>query len=187
MFLGTNSSLGAKASDAAGRHNHHTAGHDHNAGGCSCGQGGAPPMMQSFAEMDFERGLWGLITRGANAAEVERFLQTHGGVERWINAVDEAGYTPLLYASRGGDVALCELLLRHGADANAATRSLRQSCLHRAAAQGHAGVVALLLRSGANPTAADAMGATPDAAAHKAGHMSVADTLRAAVRAGTPK
>ncbi|MGH0149348.1 UNVERIFIED_CONTAM: hypothetical protein FKN15_015114 [Acipenser sinensis] len=66
----------------------------------------------------------------------------------------------LHYASRAGCLAVCELLLEHGACANSQTRG-GATPLHRAAYRGHLGVVRLLLSQGAEPGTCDDDGSTP--------------------------
>lgn len=134
--------------------------------GCSCCMRPVP-LQQNLDELDFQRGLWGLIVGGGRADQVREWLATHDA-KRWLDARDKSGYTPLLYAVRSGDVALCELLLDRGADCNAATPGLGLSCLHRAASMGHVEVVRLLLMRGATLAVADVNGKTPlDHAAEK--------------------
>jgi len=53
------------------------------------------------------------------------------------------------------------LLLERGADVNAQTRSGKISSLHRAAYSGHAAVVKLLIKYGADPRLCDSDGQTP--------------------------
>ena len=65
------------------------------------------------------------------------------------------------YASRGGHLEVCRLLLSHGSDTNAVTNTGQATPLHRAAYMGHRDVVALLLGHRANPLAVDADGLTP--------------------------
>ena len=178
MFLGSSPSLCAPAAQPHASPSSNAAHHDHGSGeACSCGKGAAPPLMQSMDEMDFERGLWGLITRGGSAAQCAAFLDDRGS-QRWADRRDRSGYTPLLYAARGGDVDLCALLIDRGASVNAATPGMRQTPLHRAAQQGHARVVELLLKAGADAVASDASGVTPAALAEKHGHVSIAQLLK---------
>lgn len=117
------------------------------------------PLQQSLDEVDFERGLWGYILRQPSAEQVRTFIGKHGA--SCVDKPDKSGYTPLLYAARQGDVAICEVLLKFGADPNSATPGLRQTSLHRAAAQGHAHVVKLLLMYHAVADVKDANGKTP--------------------------
>lgn len=52
------------------------------------------------------------------------------------NARDKMGYTPLHYAARNGHLEACEILLRSGANVNAATTSGGVTSLMRAAIMG---------------------------------------------------
>ena len=69
------------------------------------------------------------------------------------------------YAARSGHVAVCQMLLRHGADVNIQTRAGGATPLHRAAYCGHHQVVQLLLDRKAEVLRIDADGQT---ATHKA-------------------
>lgn len=75
-----------------------------------------------------------------------------------VNAKDTSlhggGYTPLLYASYVGAHELCAQLIARGAEVNAANDA-GCTALMLAAQQGHVGVAALLLGSGADPTRTD--------------------------------
>lgn len=77
-----------------------------------------------------------------------------------VDVTDSAGYTALHYATRGGHVRVCEILLEHGANVDARTRGMRATPLHRAAYMGHVEVVDLLLRHGAAPNLTDVDGRT---------------------------
>jgi hypothetical protein len=173
MFLGPNAALGnpGRLAAAGGGHDH-----SHGGGSCKCLEHGPAPLTQTMDEMDFDRGLWGLITKDATVAECRAFLEERGA-GKWANARDKSGYTPLLYASRRGDVELCRLLLDHGADPNAATPSLRMTPLHRAASTGNAAVVALLLAHGARADALDTAGNSALQAARAGGHDAVVKLL----------
>ena len=74
---------------------------------------------------------------------------------RGVFEVMQGGYTPLLFASRQGDVESARLLLAAGADVNDAAAS-GTSALVVAAHSGHGTLAALLLEVGADPGAADA-------------------------------
>jgi hypothetical protein len=77
-----------------------------------------------------------------------------------------------------GNVRMVELLLSHGADANASTA--RRTVLHSAAEWGHVATVFALLKAGARPTAVDADGATALDAARKLGRGDVVAILESA-------
>ena len=83
---------------------------------------------------------------------------------------DEDGHTALTIASSSGHLRIVHLLLSHGADPNAQTRS-HHTPLFCAAGRGHADIVALLLSSGADPNGAEENGRlTPLAVAAVRGH-----------------
>ncbi len=63
----------------------------------------------------------------------------------------QKGWTSLLFASSGGRLDLVETLVAAGADVNVAAEDEWRP-VHRAAYRGHAHIVDLLLRRGADPT-----------------------------------
>ncbi|KAK6469486.1 ankyrin repeat domain-containing protein 39-like [Huso huso] len=141
---------------------------------CSCcSHGSAAPhsVQQTLDEMDFERGIWSAAVDG-DLDRVRTFLLK--GTDP--NTVDRAGYTALHYASRAGCLAVCELLLEHGACANSQTRG-GATPLHRAAYRGHLGVVRLLLSQGAEPGTCDDDGSTPLHKAAGQGRVEVCEVL----------
>ena len=74
---------------------------------------------------------------------VERFLNL--GCD--VNSVGELGRTPLMYASRGGDHKVADMLLKAGADIGA--KDEEGACaLHLAARGGHVGVMRIFLDNG---------------------------------------
>ncbi|XP_069104926.1 LOW QUALITY PROTEIN: ankyrin repeat domain-containing protein 39-like [Argopecten irradians] len=119
-----------------------------------------PSVHQTLGELEFGRGIW-MSALDGDVGEVEKHLSK--GVSP--NVTDNSGYTALHYACRHGKKAVCELLLRHGADANSATKTGRVTPLHRAAYCGHEGIVSLLLSKGADSLIQDVDGKT---ALHKA-------------------
>ena len=87
-----------------------------------------------------------------------------------INAVDNEGYSPLAYAAAANEPALCELLLRRGADATLADAQGR-TVLHFAAQEGYAECIdAVLVEGDVFPTPLDVDGETPLHAAAQGGH-----------------
>jgi ankyrin repeat protein len=74
-------------------------------------------------------------------------------------------------------LALAELLLRHGADANARQEG-GNTPLHEAAFHGEAALARLLLAYGADPAQANTEGQTPLSLAEKHGHAEVLALLR---------
>ena len=107
-----------------------------------------------------------LIERGAdiNARTIrlnEDFnpLELEGYMGTTIQAVPMGGYTPLLFATRVGDVATARLLVDRGADVNVASET-DGSPLIMAASQGHEDLAVYLLGHGADPKAVDVNGMT---------------------------
>lgn len=84
--------------------------------------------------------------------------------------------TPLHVAALSGNTDVVALLLRKGANVNAADNH-RLTSLHNAAAEGHAESVDLLAGKGGDLNARDEDGATPLYFAAKSGHPSVAERL----------
>lgn len=83
-------------------------------------------------------------------------LSILGGAD--LNAANENGWTPLMFAASRGDLDAVNLLLAYGADPEAAPSTKNVSgftALMAAAYYGHPGAAAALLRSGADPDAAD--------------------------------
>ncbi|MFM8321128.1 MAG: ankyrin repeat domain-containing protein [Chloroflexota bacterium] len=91
--------------------------------------------------------------------------------------------TPLHSAAAGGHVAICRLLLEHGADANA-RQADEFTPLHAAAQNGSLELIELLLAHGANLQARTAAGLTPLALAQAAGHAPAVELLRGRGAAG---
>jgi ankyrin repeat protein len=77
-----------------------------------------------------------------------------------VDALDEAGRTPLFYAAKDGDSAIVNQLIRHGANPNAQDKSL-ETPLHFAAREYQLEASQSLIESGANPNAQDTHGNTP--------------------------
>jgi ankyrin repeat protein len=78
-----------------------------------------------------------------------------------IESRDVGGDTALAAAALNGQLAACELLLRHGANANATSREGGDTPMMWAAANGHAGVIELLLQHGASVNAVNEKGFGP--------------------------
>ena len=94
-----------------------------------------------------------------------------------VTVVDEGGYTPLLFAARGGDLASARLLLAAGADPND-TAPAGTSALVVATHSGHGALAAALLDAGADANASGA-GYTPLHAAVLRGDESLVRALLA--------
>lgn len=91
-----------------------------------------------------------------NCAECERLLRQ--GAE--VNACDEEGCTPLLWAVFAGEKDVVELLLARGADIHGANHD-GETPLHWAVMLRDRALAALLLARGANVNAKDIFGLTP--------------------------
>lgn len=77
-----------------------------------------------------------------------------------LSAVDESGWTALMWGALLGRTSVVKPLLENGSDVNYATQDNVTSVLI-AATQGNGAVVKLLLGYGADPNAADSKGLTP--------------------------
>ena len=77
-----------------------------------------------------------------------------------VNAKGADGATALLWAAHWNDVEMADLLIRAGADANAAN-DLRMTPLSRACTNRSAAMVERLLSAGASPDTSIATGETP--------------------------
>lgn len=95
-----------------------------------------------------------------------------GGID--VNAVDGAGYAPLLYARKG---AVIDHLLRAGADPGVVTPEGGRTLLHRMAGSGDVGIVRDLLRLGMIASQVDRDGVTPRELALRSGHHEVVDVI----------
>lgn len=108
------------------------------------------------------------VTYSPSAVEFERRLYCfHHGVanssEVWYNVLPSGeldGTTPLHLAAMNGHASVCEVLIRNGADAEAATCD-GDTPLHFGAKNGEEEVVRLLLSSGAARGARNRSGKTP--------------------------
>jgi len=105
-----------------------------------------------------------------------------------VNVRSNDGSTALLWAAHWGDVKTTDLLLRAGADPNAAN-DFRMTPLSQACVNGSAALVELLLKAGANPNTPIATGETPLMTCSKTGGAEAVHALiahDAAVNAKEP-
>ncbi|KPI93807.1 Ankyrin repeat domain-containing protein 39 [Papilio xuthus] len=121
-------------------------------------------VCQTISEMDWERGLWNAAFSG-DEEKVSMLINKAREAREIVNTVDNAGYSPLHYAARGGHVNICDILLRNGAIIDAETRSGKATPLHKAAAAGKITTVQFLIKNGARVDKQDIDGQT---ALHKA-------------------
>lgn len=77
-----------------------------------------------------------------------------------VNATDSFGKTPLLYASRRGDLGAVNSLIDNGADVNLSD-SMRRSPLHMAARSRSSPIINSLIQSGADSNAANFLNELP--------------------------
>ncbi len=108
-------------------------------------------FTETIDELDFRHSIHQAVLAN-DITKVRRRL----AMKKNSNELDSAGYTPLLYCSRAGHVAIAELLIRNGACVNATTKRGRVSCLQRAILGGNVEMVKLLLSNGADKYYRDA-------------------------------
>ncbi|KAL8574487.1 hypothetical protein ACOMHN_060157 [Nucella lapillus] len=142
--------------------------HDHD---CGC-HSVSTSVNQTLDELEFERGLWSAALSG-QTDDVRKRLEKGDDV----NARDKSGYTALHYAARNNHLEVCRLLLLHGSEVNAVTKTGQATPLHRAAYTGSVEVVRLLLQNKADPLAVDTDGMTPLHKALERGHRETAQIL----------
>ena len=80
-----------------------------------------------------------------NCLDAVQFLIDRGAQ---ADARDHFKNTPLMVAAQLGHLEMVRLLLRHGADPNAYSKTLHWTPLHYAAHSGHVEILELLLRAG---------------------------------------
>jgi ankyrin repeat protein len=93
-----------------------------------------------------------------------------------VNVRSEDGSSALLWAAHWNDLQTAELLVKAGADANAAN-DLRMTPLAQACTNGSAAFVELLLNAGANPNTPIGTGETPLMTCARAGAVDAVRTL----------
>ena len=175
-------------------------------GGAAAARSGPPSILGRIVDLADDDGVAPLhkaaAAGGGTTVELVRLLLEHGAN---AEAVDVDGETPLFRAAQAGAAAAAALLLEHGVDVDRATRSTttcdqeeeeeedddddgettagNTTPLSIAAQGGHADVVELLLRFGADGSSEDDSGATPLAHAEQNGHSEIAALLLSAVAA----
>ncbi len=94
------------------------------------------------------------------------------------NTVNDFGATPLMRAANNGNIDIIKLLLRSGANVNAADAG-GATALHIAARRGNVSAVQILLDSNSNPNAVDSEGWTPLMRAATSGNSKIIELLLA--------
>ncbi len=94
-----------------------------------------------------------------------------------VNARDEDGNTPLLWAVLAGNMQVVLTMLRRGADLNCKNNE-GETPLHWAAVTGSVEVASLLIQGGADANVADEVGITPIRSAELNEDMEMVEFLR---------
>lgn len=115
-----------------------------------------------------------VLILGAQSAPFVSDLLSYGASVHGDPAAPEQ---PIHAAARSGGLEVLELLVHHGADVAARTKSLGQTPLHLAASYGHNDAAQFLLGKGASIKARDRNGQTPVDNAERAGHQNVQKNL----------
>lgn len=113
--------------------------------------------LLALAACGSDRGLDARLLRTATQGDRKKVVELIARGAR-VDALDEDGWTPLLWASAHGNEETVEALLDAGADRGAATRRERQGALTLAAKWNRVEVVERLLRRGLPPDARDSIG-----------------------------
>eukprot|EP00002_Diphylleia_rotans_P025279 TRINITY_DN4997_c0_g1_i1.p1 TRINITY_DN4997_c0_g1~~TRINITY_DN4997_c0_g1_i1.p1 ORF type:complete len:746 (-),score=154.01 TRINITY_DN4997_c0_g1_i1:1937-4174(-) len=117
---------------------------------------------------------WACLSwRGSNCGVVRVLLESGANVD----AVDAAGWTPLMYAAVRGDLFVVEKLLENQASLARLTLLNKHTVLHVAAAANKADIVRLLVSRGINPAVKNAKGETPAVIAAQYGRKDALMTL----------
>jgi ankyrin repeat protein len=78
------------------------------------------------------------------------------------NSVEDGGeFTPLHFAARKGQLAVCQLMLDNLSDKNPATKTARVTPLHMAARDGHVAVCKLIMENLVDKNPISSSGTTP--------------------------
>ena len=128
-----------------------------------------------------------LLRESAASGQTEALRHLLSGSEEvGVDAPDEAGWTALMHAARGGHGAVARLLLDAGANVHQ-TNEAQETALHLAAQHGGTEVARLLLAAGADYAARDAEGRTPLFRAIGGGHAEIIDLLHDAALVGSDR
>ncbi|KAK4880760.1 hypothetical protein RN001_008906 [Aquatica leii] len=132
-------------------------------------------VCQTIDELDFERGIW-YAAQNDDLDRVQKLIAK--GTD--VDSRDSAGYTSLHYAARNGCLQVCKLLLKNGANINAATKSGCATALHRACTAGQMPIVQLLLSNNVDGLIKDADGKTALHRAAESKHIEICKVISSA-------
>lgn len=134
--------------------------------------------QEDIARLLLERGAALDIFAACMAGVSSRVLELLGAQPDLIRACSHDGWTPLHLASFFGHKEIAEMLLAHGADANArSSNNMRNTPLHAAAANRQLEVATVLLAHGAEVNASQSGGWTPLHAAAQNGDAALVRLL----------
>lgn len=136
----------------------------------------ATAVALAAATLAFSSAFAGPIHDAARDGDLQTVKNLLADDPSLVNAKDDDGCTPLLWACREAHADVVGYLIRSGADVNAADKNFTTP-LHSAAAEGDRDLVALLIESGAALDAADYLEQTPLHYAAVEGHEGVAQIL----------
>lgn len=140
-------------------------------------QGGDTPLMAAG------RPICGFVqanrTRDKIFADVAVVIEALLGAGAEVDATDQGGFTPLVWAAFTGYASAVEVLINRGADVNHQTRG-GETALFYAAQQDDTVSLKLLLRQGARIDVRTSEGTTAREVAEKYGHKKSAMLLKAA-------
>ena len=117
------------------------------------------------------------LIAAVSSRQVDRVEQMLEATPELVNQCNPAGFSPLHYAARKGDIEMGQLLLEKNADVSGRQANHGGTPLQYAASGGHKEFAEFLIENGAGVDATDTNGRTPLMWAAKAGHVDIADML----------
>jgi ankyrin repeat protein len=154
----------------------------------AAGPGGLPPLLfaaycrqGAMVELLLARAAALDLPTAAALGRLDRVRALLAESPSLVSSLSPDGWTPLHLAAHFGQRAVMELLLEHGADAEARSNNgLVNTALHAAVAGGALDAVELLLARGADADAVQQGGYTPLHAAAQNGSLPICERLLAA-------
>ena len=115
-----------------------------------------------------------VASQHCNVEIIAKMLVTFGCQ---VDSCDDAGYTPLMWASANGNEKMVKILLEYTKDVDARTHDEQLTAMIMAAKSGHDMIVRRLLTNKANINATSKSGVTALIMAVSGGHLTVTQTL----------